>query len=68
MAKPYGYLLLDLHQLTPDNMQLRTNILPGKKQIVMLNIVLKQQFQLKTSYLQHVQAHVKQSCLSTSSG
>ena len=33
-AKPYGYLLLDLHQLTPDNMRLRTNILPGGKQIV----------------------------------
>ena len=33
-AKPYGYLLLDLHQLTPDNMQLRTNILRGEKQIV----------------------------------
>ena len=33
-AKPYGYLLLDLHQLTPDNMRLRTNILPGEKQIV----------------------------------
>ena len=33
-AKPYGYLLLDLHQLTPDNMRLRTNILPGRKQIV----------------------------------
>ena len=33
-AKPYGYLLLDLHQLTPDNMRLRTNILHGEKQIV----------------------------------
>ena len=32
--KPCGYLLLDLHQLTPENMQLRTNILPGEKQIV----------------------------------
>ena len=32
--KPYGYLLLDLHQLTPENMRLRTNILPGEKQIV----------------------------------
>jgi hypothetical protein len=32
--KPYGYLLLDLHQLTPENMRLRTNILPGQKQIV----------------------------------
>ena len=32
--RPYGYLLLDLHQLTPENMQLRTNILPGEKQIV----------------------------------
>ena len=32
--KPFGYLLLDLHQLTPENMRLRTNILPGEKQIV----------------------------------
>ena len=32
--RPYGYLLLDLHQLTPENMRLRTNILPGEKQIV----------------------------------
>ena len=32
--KPYGYLLLDLHQLTPENMRLRTNILQGEKQIV----------------------------------
>ena len=32
--KPYGYLLLDLHQLTPENMRLRTNILPSEKQIV----------------------------------
>ena len=31
---PYGYLLMDLHQLTPKNMRLRTNILPGEKQIV----------------------------------
>ena len=32
--RPYGYLLLDLHQLTPENMRLRTNILPGERQIV----------------------------------
>ena len=32
--KPYGYLLLDLHQRTPENMRLRTNILPGQMQIV----------------------------------
>ena len=32
--RPYGYLLLDLYQLTPENMRLRTNILPGEKQIV----------------------------------
>ena len=31
---PYGYLLMDLHQLTPENMQVRTNILPGEKQMV----------------------------------
>ncbi len=33
-SKPYGYLLIDCHQLTPENMRLRTNILPGKRQIV----------------------------------
>ena len=32
--RPYGYLLLDLHQLTPESMRLRTNIFPGEKQIV----------------------------------
>ena len=32
--RPHGYLLLDLQQLTPENMRLRTNILPGEKQIV----------------------------------
>ena len=32
--KPHGHLLLDLHQRTPENMPLRTNILPGEKQIV----------------------------------
>ena len=33
-SKPYGYLLIDCHQLTPENMRLRTNILPGERQIV----------------------------------
>ena len=33
-TRPYGYPLLDLHQLTPENMRLRTNILPDEKQIV----------------------------------
>ena len=33
-TRPYGYLLLDLDQLTPQNMRLRTNILPDEKQIV----------------------------------
>ena len=32
--KPYGYLLIDCHQLTPENMRLRTNILPGERQFV----------------------------------
>lgn len=30
----YGYLLLDMHQLTSDNIRLRTNILPGERQVV----------------------------------
>ena len=33
-SKPYGYLMVDCHQLTPENMRLRTNILPGERQIV----------------------------------
>ena len=32
-SKPYGYLLIDCHQLTPDTVRLRTNILPGEKHI-----------------------------------
>ena len=32
--RPYGYLLLDLHQLTPTDMRLRTNILPNERHIV----------------------------------
>jgi hypothetical protein len=31
---PYGYLLLDMHQRTPESMRLRTNILPYDRQIV----------------------------------
>ena len=32
--RPYGYLLLDLHQLKPADMRLRTNILPNERHIV----------------------------------
>ena len=32
-SKPYGYLMIDCHQLTPENMRLRTNILPNERQI-----------------------------------
>ena len=32
-SKPYGYLLIDCHQLTPENLRLRTSILPGERQI-----------------------------------
>ena len=32
--KPYGYLLIDCHQLTPEGARLRTNIFPGERQIV----------------------------------
>jgi hypothetical protein len=32
--EPYGYLVIDCHQLTPENMRLRTSILPKEKQIV----------------------------------
>ena len=30
--KNYGYLLMDLHQLTPEDFRFRTNILPGEQQ------------------------------------
>ena len=33
-SRPYGYLVIDCHQLTSENMRLRTNILPGERQIV----------------------------------
>ena len=33
-SKPYGYLMIDCHQLTPENMRLRTNILPGERQMI----------------------------------
>ena len=32
-SRPYGHLMIDCHQLTPENMRLRTNILPGERQI-----------------------------------
>ena len=31
-SKPYGYLLIDCPQLTPEDIRLRTSILPGEKQ------------------------------------
>ena len=31
-SKPYGYQLIDCHQLTPEDIRLRTNILPGERQ------------------------------------
>jgi len=33
-SRPFGYLLIDLTQTTPDNMRLRTNIFPDKDGIV----------------------------------
>ena len=32
-SRPYGNLVIDCHQLTPENVRLRTNILPGERQI-----------------------------------
>ena len=32
--QPYSYLLIDCHPQTPENIRLRTNILPGERQIV----------------------------------
>ena len=34
--RPYGYLLLDLHQLTPQDIRLQTNILPNERHIFTL--------------------------------
>ena len=31
-SKPYGYLLIDCHQLTPQDIRLKTNMLPGERQ------------------------------------
>ena len=31
--RPYGYLLINCHQLTPETMRLRANILPGEIQV-----------------------------------
>ena len=31
--RPYGYLMIDCHLLTPENMRLRTNILPGRDRL-----------------------------------
>ena len=33
-SKPFGYLLVDLRQDTPDHLRLRTNIFPSEQQIV----------------------------------
>jgi hypothetical protein len=33
-SKPYGYLLFDMKQQTPNNMRLRTNIFPGETNYV----------------------------------
>ena len=33
-SQPFGYLLVDLRQDTPENLRLRTNIFPGEQQIV----------------------------------
>ena len=32
--KPNGYLMVDIHQFTPENLRVRTNILPDDRQIV----------------------------------
>jgi len=33
-AEPHGYLLLDLHQHTPDHLRLRSHVFPGELQVV----------------------------------
>ena len=38
-SKPFGYLLVDLKQDTPEHMRLRTNILPHQRQYVYLRKV-----------------------------
>ena len=34
VSKPYGYLLIDLRQQTPDHLRLRTDIFPQQNQVV----------------------------------
>ena len=49
-SRPYGYLVIDCHQLTPENMSSRTNILPGERQIVYVK-------RTETLICQDVEAH-----------
>ncbi len=37
-SKPYGYSLIECHQLTPENMRLRTSILPGEQQFAHVHV------------------------------
>lgn len=32
-SRSYGYLLIDLHQLSPENVRSRTKIVPGERQV-----------------------------------
>jgi hypothetical protein len=54
---PYGYLLLELHQLTPENMRLRTNIYQTNDRLCTSN-VHKRQFRTNPN---HFSNHVEES-------
>ena len=47
-SKSYGYLMLDLHQLTPEDFRLRTNILPGERQISCKTYIAERKFKFHT--------------------
>ena len=48
-SKPYGYPLIDCHQLTPEVVRLSTSILPGERQYGYEETHLKSWFIMKMS-------------------
>ena len=66
-SRPYGYLVIDSHQLTPENMRLRTNILPEERGCL-CETCLKAERVLKTDHFQDVKAHERKSAVSSSHG
>ncbi len=59
------YLLIDCHQLTSENLRLRTNILPAERQIAYLKSTRDG---AERCHFNHVEAHEKKSALPSSFG